>query len=272
MLAALHLHSTWSDGEYTLEELRNVFAQAGCNIIAVTDHAESFSAEKLESYAAQCAGLSDERMVVVPSLEFACRDKMHILGYGVTRRYDSDEPEDILRHIANEGGVAVIAHPKNDFFDWIRRFEELPQGIEVWNSKYDGRKAPRPETFRLVTELRSRKPDLHGFFGIDLHWRKQFRSLHVQLLSGQPSARFDSPQAGRAALLDTLRAGHFVGVCRELRLPSSAELPEALLRKFEVRHRSYQRFRKALLTTKRIAESLGARAPAGLKAQLRRLF
>jgi predicted metal-dependent phosphoesterase TrpH len=272
MLAALHLHSTYSDGEYTLAELRDVFLRAGCRVIAVTDHAEAFSSEKLARYVAECADLSDEHITLVPSLEFACRDKMHILGYGVTRRYESDEPQDILRHIANEGGVAVIAHPRTDFFDWIRRFDELPQGIEVWNSKYDGRQAPRPETFRLVTELRSRKPDLHGFFGIDLHWRKQFRSLHVQLLNAANTLPNSTSHAARVALLDTLRGGHFVGLCRELRLPSHAGLPDALLRKFEVRHRNYQRFRKAMFTAKRMAESLGARAPAGLKAQLRRLF
>ena len=37
-----------------------------------------------------------------------------------------------------------MAHPKGTMFPVIEAFEQLPQGIEVWNSKYDGRYAPRP--------------------------------------------------------------------------------------------------------------------------------
>ena len=36
---ALHIHSTWSDGEFTLSELRHILVGAGCRFACVTDHA-----------------------------------------------------------------------------------------------------------------------------------------------------------------------------------------------------------------------------------------
>ena len=47
---AIHLHSTYSDGEFTLSELREVMISAGCDFVCMTDHAESFDDEKLEAY------------------------------------------------------------------------------------------------------------------------------------------------------------------------------------------------------------------------------
>jgi predicted metal-dependent phosphoesterase TrpH len=291
MRAALHMHSTWSDGEFTLPVLRDIFAGAGCRIIAVTDHAESFDRERLAGYVAECADLSDDRLLIVPGLEFSCRERMHVLGYGVTVRCDSDEPTEVIRHIADHGGVSVIAHPRDDFFPWIRTFTRLPDGIEAWNTKYDGRHAPRPQTFRLIRELRDRKPDLLAFYGIDLHWRHQPRDLHIHLMpphddeTGGTSASLPTGSAGpivaagtagapltRATLLDLLRAGRFEGVMADYRLPSSAAVPDDLLDTFGQLHSRSRRFRNAVMRAKRLADSFGLRPPEALKARLRRWF
>jgi hypothetical protein len=39
---------------------------------------------------------SDERSRFVPGLEFGCVQRMHIVGYGVTRVIDSDDPETVI--------------------------------------------------------------------------------------------------------------------------------------------------------------------------------
>jgi predicted metal-dependent phosphoesterase TrpH len=285
MRAALHMHSTYSDGEFTLRALRDIFIDAGCRIIAVTDHADSFDAERLARYVSECADLCDERLLLVPGLEFSCRQRMHILGYGVTTRCHSDVPADVIRHIAEQGGVSVIAHPKDEFFDWIRRFDVLPDGIEAWNSKYDGRHAPRPQTFALIRELRHRSPDLLAFYGIDLHWRHQPRDLHIRLMPTPPAShRIESvarhaPSAGmpmlepavtRETLLACLRSGGFEGVTGELRLPSTAELDADTLASFDRRHQRSRRVRYALMQAKRLADAFGLRPPDALKSRLRR--
>ncbi len=57
----------------------------------------------------------------------------------------------------------------------------LPRGLETWNSKYDGRYAPRPGTFDLLLRVRERRPDMLAFFGQDLRWKQQFRGLFTEL-------------------------------------------------------------------------------------------
>ena len=147
---ALHVHSTYSDGEFTLAELRRTYEDDGCAFVCMTDHAEALDPDKLRQYVDECQALSDERLLFVAGMEYECERRMHILGYGATERVDSQDPETVIRHIEEQGVPSVIAHPKNDFFDWIRKFETLPLGIETWNSKYDGRYGARPETFRAA--------------------------------------------------------------------------------------------------------------------------
>src|SRR6185295_5113966 len=99
--AAIHCHSTYSDGEFTLPELRELFTRAGCQVVCMTDHAESFDTDKLKAYRDECESLSDERFRFVAGLEFECERRMHILGYGVTTLADSVAPEAVISHIEN---------------------------------------------------------------------------------------------------------------------------------------------------------------------------
>jgi predicted metal-dependent phosphoesterase TrpH len=260
---ALHVHSTYSDGEFTLAELRDVYRAAGCAFACVTDHAEYFDGDRLEAYAAECAALSDGRFRLLPGLEYNCERKMHILGYGVTALPWAAAPEEVIGGIAARGGVSVIAHPRDADFPWIETFDRLPCGIETWNSKYDGRYAPRPGTFGLLRRLQAREPSLRAFYGQDLHWRRQFRGLFV-------TVRCQSP--GRDAILAALAAGDFWGVKGNLRLPSSGELSAGLLARFAALHRCSDGLRRLMKGAKKLMDRCGARVPSPVKAQLRRLF
>jgi predicted metal-dependent phosphoesterase TrpH len=168
---ALHIHSTYSDGEFTLGELRDVLSADGCRFACVTDHADWFDADRLRSYRLECEERSDADFRFIPGLEYSCLDRMHILGYGVTSLMDSVDPGYVMAGIRRNGGLAVVAHPRNDAFDSIECFDPLPDGIEVWNSKYDGQYAPRRSTFALLGRLQARRPDVRAFYGLDLHWR-----------------------------------------------------------------------------------------------------
>lgn len=259
----LHVHSTYSDGEFTLSELRQVFLVEGCAFACMTDHAEYFDQQKLEAYVRECESLSDERLCFVPGLEYECEQRMHILGYGAGALADSKDPQTVIRHIDAQRAISVIAHPKDEFFSWIESFEVLPQGIETWNSKYDGRYAPRPGTFKLLEQLRARRPEMHAFYGQDLHWKKQFRGLFVQA---------DIPSARPAEILAALASGNFQGQKAELLLPSSGQIPEDLLQQFARVHQRSHRVTKTLKRGKQILDDCGIKIPESLKAQLRRIF
>jgi hypothetical protein len=260
---AMHVHSTYSDGEFMLAELRRIFLDEGCAFVCMTDHAEHFSPDQLSQYIDECQALSDDRFLFVAGLEYECEKRMHILGYGATQLADSEDPETVIRHIDGQGAVSVIAHPKNDFFEWIQRFETLPRGIETWNTKYDGRYAPRPETFALLQELRERRPEMRSFYGQDLHWKKQFRGLFVQL---------DSAPANAQGILSALASGAYTGIKGELVLPSSGILEKELLTQFANAHAVSYRMWQFLKQGKQVLDRVGIRVPESVKAQLRRIF
>lgn len=260
---ALHVHSSYSDGEFTLEELRRIFIAEGCAFVCMNDHAEFFNPESIQRYIAECEALSDGTFRLLPGLEYRCERNMHILGYCATRLAQTTDPQEIIRHIDAQAAVSAIAHPKDEFFPWIEIFEVLPQGIETWNTKYDGRYAPRPRTFALLQRLQQRKPQMHAFYGQDLHWKKQFRGLWVSL---------EAQSAEPSAILAALAAGNYAGLKDELLLPSSGVLPEALLQQFGRVHERSHRMRQLLSNGKKTLERLGVRVPQSLKAQLRRIF
>jgi hypothetical protein len=175
----------------------------------------------------------------------------------------STDPEEVIRHIASQQALSVIAHPKNDFFPWIEGFSTLPDGIETWNTKYDGRYAPRPGTFALLQRLKQRVPQMHAFYGQDLHWKKQYRGLRVTL---------DSDSLNPAAILNALAAGSYTGRKDDLMLPSSGVLPEPLLAELGLAQERSQSMWRFFKNSKQTLDRLGIRVPEALKAQLRRIF
>jgi len=260
---ALHVHSTYSDGEFSLAELRQAYLSDGCSFVCMTDHAEYFDSESVQSYARDLERHSDGKFCFVMGLEYECERRMHILGYGASVVAHTTDPQAVIRHINSQGATSVIAHPKDEFFPWIETFETLPMGIETWNSKYDGKYAPRPATFALLQRLRQRSPDMHAFYGQDLHWKKQFRGLFIDL---------DCQELNPAAILASLAAGKYAARKDHLQLPSTGILPDELLAEFGSAHARSRRIWRFFHGGKATLDRLGIRVPDSLKAQLRRIF
>lgn len=263
MKGALHVHSTYSDGEFTLPELRQAYMADGCSFVCMNDHAEYFDGTSLKAYLQDLQQNSDDHFCFVMGLEYECERRMHILGYGASAVASTKDPQAVIRHIESQGATSVIAHPKDEFFPWIETFSTLPKGIETWNSKYDGRYAPRPATFALLQRLRQKSPEMHAFYGQDLHWKKQYRGLFV-------SAECNKPDP--AAILAALAAGNYVAIKDELQLPSTGVLPETLLAQFGKVHERSNRMWRFFKGGKAALDRVGIRVPEAVKAQLRRIF
>ncbi len=259
----MHIHSTYSDGEFTLSELREVFLAENCAFVCMTDHAEYFDRESVHRYIAECEALSDARLRMVPGLEYRCDRDMHILGYHATQLFDGKNPQEVIRHIDAQGAISVIAHPKNDFFEWIESFSTLPQGIETWNSKYDGQYAPRSGTFAFLQRLKQQSPAMHAFYGLDLHWKKQFHNFFIEL---------DCDSCESDAIVSALAAGTFAARKDSVLLPSTGVLPQALLDQFDRVNARSSRLRLLTKNGKKVLDRLGIKIPASLKTQLRRIF
>jgi hypothetical protein len=261
--SAIHIHSTYSDGEFTLPELKKVYMTAGYDFVCMTDHAEFFDTEKLKAYIDECETLSDEQFKFIPGLEFECQQRMHILGFGVTALVKTMDPQEVIQHIKNENGISVIAHPMDSMFNWIESFDLLPDGIETWNSKYDGRFAPRPDTFRLLNRLQERQTSMLAFYGQDMHWKKQYRGLFNRVHCNS----FDN-----SYLLKAMKIGSFVGIKDDIELPSNGRLADELLRNFKRTNIQYHKKRKLIKNLKKVMDRFGVSIPAPVKAHLRRIF
>lgn len=261
--SAIHIHSTYSDGEFTLPELKKVYKAGGYDFVCMTDHAEFFDEAKLQAYVNECETLSDEQFKFIPGLEFECHQRMHILGFGVTSLVKTLDPQEVIRQIRGENGLSVIAHPMDTMFEWIESFELLPDGIETWNSKYDGRFAPRSCTFKLLNRLQQRQTTMLAYYGQDMHWKKQYRGLFNQVNT-------DSLDA--ANLLKAMKIGEFVGMKEGLELPSNGKLPQELLSNFERVNLRYHKKRKMIKKVKKALDKVGLAIPAPIKTQLRRIF
>ncbi|MDT4965811.1 MAG: hypothetical protein QOJ64_548 [Acidobacteriota bacterium] len=260
---AIHCHSTYSDGECTLSELRQLFIAQGLSFVCMTDHAEFFNAESLKSYVEECDAYSDDRFRFIAGLEYECDQRMHVLGYGVTSLVQTLDPQEVIRHIENEGGVSVIAHPMDTMFPWIETFDSLPFGIETWNSKYDGRYAPRSGTFQLLNRLQQRKPEMRAFYGTDFHWRNQFRGLFNTV---------ECESLTRDGVLRAMRSGAYSGMKDSFELSSSGNVSEEMMARFDKINGRYHRWRKVLKKAKKMSGRLGKRLPAPIKSQLRKIF
>jgi hypothetical protein len=259
----LHIHSKYSDGEFTLAEIRDIFRAGKCAFVGMTDHAEYFDEQSIQRYIAECESLSDADFCMIPGLEYRCERDMHILGYHATKLTQSKNPEEVIRHIDAQQAFSVIAHPKNEFFPWIESFSTLPQGIETWNSKYDGRYAPRPATFALLQRLRQRSPEMRAFYGLDLHWKKQFREFFIEL---------DCNAIHSGAIIAAIASGSYVAQKDDLRLPSTGALSATLIEEFDRAHARSSAVRRFLKDGKKTLDRMGIRVPASLKAQIRRIF
>jgi hypothetical protein len=130
--AALHTHTSNSDGELTPRALARHYGRAGYDVVALTDHWHRSEAP------------SSSDVIVLPGVELNCllsgeRDG-HVLGIGIER--DPTELEGERRDLAatadwivGAGGVAYLAHPY--WTGAIPGVLELPPsvtGIEVFNA------------------------------------------------------------------------------------------------------------------------------------------
>jgi hypothetical protein len=260
---AIHIHSTYSDGEFTLAELRDAYVAAGCGFVCMTDHAEFFDADRRQRYVAECSALSDKGFRFLPGLEFRCPQKLHILGLGVTSLLQSDDPRAVIAHIEASGGISIIAHPRDEAFASIEAFDLLPHGIETWNSKYDGRYAPRLGPFDLLARLQQRRPAMRAFYGQDLHWKRQSRGLLLEV---------DADRSIGPDILGALARGDYVGRSGELRLPSHGRLPEALRQRLRAVHQRSDFLRRLGKSAKKLADRIGVPVPTPFKARLRGIF
>src|SRR5262249_30190821 len=144
-MADIHIHTTYSDGIGTVEEiLAGVESAATLDVIAITDHDTIEGAQRARDRAIR-AGY---RFEVIVGEEISTRDG-HLLALFLEQPIAPDQSiERSIELVHAQGGLAIVAHPFNRVFRHsvqrsvmnrlLRQPELHPDGIETLNGSFAG--------------------------------------------------------------------------------------------------------------------------------------
>jgi predicted metal-dependent phosphoesterase TrpH len=152
LLAELHAHTTWSDGDLSIPRLVDVYGSRGYDVLCITDHVTRGAADPFGTpgvTADAFPGYLDELeregrraaetfgMLLLPGLELSWNDldpdnAAHAVAVGLRRHVSLEDGLEVaLEEAAGAGAALVAAHPFADEPDPVperrtRRFSQDP--------------------------------------------------------------------------------------------------------------------------------------------------
>lgn len=183
----LHIHSTYSDGKSSFEEILKQAKEKGYKLISITDHNTIEGHKKFK----------DD--ILIPGVEFDCWINhifIHILAYNIDvnneelqqfmaktkaetegdfiRLFSKRNVPKLIKAIHNAGGIAVLAHPA---CYWAISLERLVKklinygldGIEVYYPYPRFRKIVKFHSSKDVMKIANKYPQLIKTGGTDFH-------------------------------------------------------------------------------------------------------
>ena len=198
--ALFHIHSTYSyDGEWSLEKLKNSAIKHGYNALFICEHNRNFSDKKFKSLIKECDNLSDDKVLLIPGIEYEDADNIiHICTFGLKNLISEySSINDLLQKVVKENGIAVYAHPegKHSYKKIDKNVFSLLNGIEVWNRKEDGIK-PSKIAWSLY-----KKHKVTPFVSLDFHRKAQLFPLSIL---------FRNISLDKEEILESIRNGKLV--------------------------------------------------------------
>lgn len=141
LVVNLHIHSVYSDGSGTYEEIAHAAIESQLDAVIITDH--NVLVDGMDGYRSE----KGKKILILTGEEIHDQDrnpqKNHILALGINEELSpfADEPQQLIDQIHKNGGISFIAHPIDlelklfnetniSWEDWsIERFT----GLEIWN-------------------------------------------------------------------------------------------------------------------------------------------
>ena len=179
---ALHVHSTLShDGTLTIPELVQWYRSRGYHFIAIGEHSQDLDEAKIKHLLQAAIAHSSRQFLVIPGIEFSCRNGTHIFGMGMTHLIDDAHPVAVAREIHDHDGIAILAHPRRMKWQCAPELLQVLDAIEIWNVAYDGKFLPSFHAPLGFRRFREANPRLLAIAGQDFHRKPSFHDVCLQL-------------------------------------------------------------------------------------------
>lgn len=165
-----HLHTKYShDGTLSIRKFKDYLLENDIEFALITEHSDFIEAHDAEKFIKDCHNLSDGKITLIPGFEVPYRDA-HILMIGVDHfvKTGSCEKEDLIKW-KKHAEFAVWAHPHKNKYLLYDAIKAVIDSVEVWNSQYDGKKAPRLKVLNSLQGLRARGHNTLAFCGLNFH-------------------------------------------------------------------------------------------------------
>jgi hypothetical protein len=146
---------------------------------------------------------------------------------GVHHYIEEKNPLKLASFIRKQNGVAIVAHPVKYHYQIPSDLLSMVDGIEIWNTSYDGRFVPNVHSLNLVRKFKKDGRPILGFGGQDLHEIRNHCCVEI---------RMPIEKLTQEAVLHSLKKGDFKITNSYLTLsPGWEEKPVKLLQIYILR-------------------------------------
>ena len=132
----IHVHSTYSDGTRTIEDIAGIANELDVQVLLMSDH------NTLKPKFDGLEGWYDKVLVGIGCEINDAQDENHLLAFNLKDEIDFSRPaEEYVCSVRDQGGIGIIAHP-NESRDHLPQYPPYPwklwdsdcfNGIEIWN-------------------------------------------------------------------------------------------------------------------------------------------
>jgi nucleotide-binding universal stress UspA family protein len=214
VIADLHVHAFPGDGGLPPWDIRREARRRGIDVVAIANHNHAV-ALRLDR-----ALFTPPTRPLVLAAEETTSSRYHLISLGIRESIDWRlSLADAIRAIHAQGGVAIAAHPIDDFGPFDDDVLRMLDGLEVAHpiGHYDA--VARAQLEALYERARRVKPTIAPIGSSDYHFGAPIGFSHTRLLVGDLSAE---------GVLDAIRAGRAVAYAPGGRSYGSAEWVDAV--------------------------------------------
>lgn len=158
-VGAIHVHTRYSDGTNSLEEIISMAQDLGLDFIMFSDH------NTLKPYQEGKQGWYGELLVIIGCEIEDIGNMNHYLAFGIDTIPNTKDPLEYVAAVRDAGGLGIIAHPDESRsfrpihtpLPWTRWDVDGFDAIEVWNymSQWIVGMRPWNMIFRIISPDRA---------------------------------------------------------------------------------------------------------------------